>query len=262
MCIAFFVYRVVPELPLILAANRDELYRRPTRAMDFWEDRPRLLAGRDLEAGGTWLGLHRNGRLAFVTNYREPGQAKAGAPSRGGLVVDFLESPGPVEAFIERLKRDAPSYNGFNLVFGTPDRLFHFSNRGQDLLRLEPGYYGLSNGLLNTPWPKVTRGLKGLRAIPPVAPAWTHQVLFEILADRTGAPDEKLPSTGVDLAVERVLSPIFIQAGDYGTRCGTAVIIDRRGRVSVEERNYERVPERYERRFFDLKTERGLCGRM
>ncbi len=252
MCIAFLAYRHVPGLPLILLANRDEYYHRPSRPMDFWEELPHILAGRDIQAGGTWLGLTRYGRLAFITNYRGPDSLRDEAPSRGSLVADFLDGSCSLEAFMERLEREGASYNGFNMVFGTLSRLYYFSNMAPGFHRLEAGIYGLSNDLLDTPWPKVTRGKQRLGSLPPHSTAWTPERLFDILADRTLPPDETLPNTGMSLEWERILAPIFIYSERYGTRSGAVACIDEQGNAMVEERNYQATPDRYSSRHFSL----------
>ncbi|GFO68486.1 hypothetical protein GMLC_20650 [Geomonas limicola] len=238
MCLILMAYRQHPRYPLIIAANRDEFYERPTRQAGFWEESPDLLAGRDLLRGGTWLGVNRDGRIAALTNYREPHQPDPTAPSRGDLVSDFLNGTPDPQAYLERLRREGGSYHGFNLIFGTPDALSCYSNRSGEVVRVEPGFHGLSNRLWDTPWPKVVRGksaLRGLLQQENVAP----EALLDLLHDRTPAPDEDLPETGVGLEWERLLAPMFIASERYGTRSSTAILVDYKGTLTFAERRYE-----------------------
>jgi uncharacterized protein with NRDE domain len=238
MCLILIAYQVHPRYPFILAANRDEFYQRPTAGAAFWPDAPQVLAGRDLVHQGTWLGITRNGRFAALTNYRDPGEVKRNAPSRGGLVSGFLLSDSTTEDYLERLRSDAPAYHGYNLLFGDQDHLCCYSNKSGAALKLAPGIYGLSNHLLDTPWPKVVRGKESLaRAVG--NPEVYREHLFDILADRTQAADESLPDTGVGLALERMLSSIFITSEHYGTRSSTVLLIDPDRRVSFAERSFK-----------------------
>ncbi|MCX5821078.1 MAG: NRDE family protein [Deltaproteobacteria bacterium] len=233
MCLILFAWKMHENFPLVLAANRDEFYERPSAPAAFWEDAPDLLAGRDLREGGTWLGITRKGRLAAITNYRDPASLKIGAPSRGRLVSDYLRGRGIPEVYLRRIAPDADRFNGFNLLVGDPDDLFCFSNRGARE-RLDPGIYGLSNRLLDTPWPKVERGKTALSAL--LKEGLSPETLFALLTDRTRPPDDRLPDTGVGLAWERILSPLFIENPVYGTRSSTILLIDRRGGVTFAER--------------------------
>jgi uncharacterized protein with NRDE domain len=158
----------------VVAANRDEFFSRRTAAADFWDDAPDVLAGRDLEAGGTWLGVSRSGRFAALTNFRDPARNKTGAPSRGELVSRFLTGLKSHEAYLAELESCADCYNGFNLVFGDPDGLWCFSNCGEGERQLASGVYGLSNHLLDTPWPKVARGKSALNAALRALPEKRH----------------------------------------------------------------------------------------
>jgi uncharacterized protein with NRDE domain len=235
MCLILFAWKMHKNFPLVLAANRDELYERPSAPAAFWEDAPDLLAGRDLREGGTWLGITRKRRMAALTNYRDPASLKSGAPSRGRLVSDYLRGNEIPEAYLRRIAPNADLFNGFNLLVGDPNDLFCFSNRGVQE-RLNPGIYGLSNRLLDTPWPKVERGKTALMALLKGKKGPSPDKLFKLLADRTRPPDDLLPHTGVGLAWERVLSPLFIESPVYGTRSSTALLIDRRGGVTFAER--------------------------
>jgi uncharacterized protein with NRDE domain len=235
MCLILFAWKMHENFPLILTANRDEFYERPTAPAAFWEDAPGLLAGRDLRERGTWLGITRKGRLAALTNYRDPATLKDGAPSRGKLVSDFLRGRRTPEAYFHWLSPRAARYNGFSLLVGNPDELYFFSNRGAQV-RLLPGIHGTSNHLLDTPWPKVERGKQALGELLGRGKAPSPEALLDLLADRSRPPDDRLPATGVGLEWERILSPLFIESPVYGTRSSTVLIIDRKGRVTFVER--------------------------
>jgi len=236
MCLILMAWHAHPAYPLVIAANRDEFYARPTAPAGFWPDAPHVLAGRDLQAGGTWLGLTRTGRFAALTNYRDPENIKADAPSRGELVSRFLVEDESPDSFMTMLAASAPGYNGFNLLFSDGDKLCYFSNCGDTPRRLGPGIYGLSNHLLDTPWPKVARGksalAEALRCLP------NTEVMFALLKDDTIAPDQELPRTGVSLEWERLLSAAFIRSETYGTRSSTVIIVAADRRIRFEEKTY------------------------
>lgn len=234
MCLILFAWKMHESFPLVLAANRDEFYERPSAPAAFWEDAPDLLAGRDLRDGGTWLGITRTGRFAALTNYRDPASLKIGAPSRGKLVSDYLRGRQTPLAYLNRIKHDADHFNGFSLLVGDPAGLYFFSNRGTRQ-RLKPGIYGLSNHLLDTRWPKVERGKTALQALLKQN-SLSPEPLLALLTDRTQPPDDSLPNTGIGLEWERVLSPLFIKSTVYGTRSSTVLLIDRSGRVTFTER--------------------------
>jgi uncharacterized protein with NRDE domain len=248
MCLILFAWKMHENFPLILAANRDEFYERPSAPAAFWEDAPDLLAGRDLREGGTWLGITRKGRLAALTSHRDPSLLKIGAPSRGRLVSDYLRGRDTPEDYLRRIAPDADGYNGFNLIVGDPDDLFCFSNRGV-WERLEPGIYGLSNHLLDTPWPKVERGKTALTDLLTEKQDPLPEKLFDLLADRTRPPDDHLPDTGVGLEWEKILSPRFIESPVYGTRSSTVLLIDRKGDVTFVERVFNGAAEPRTTRF-------------
>lgn len=231
MCLIVFALDAHPRYKLVLAANRDEFYNRPTAPAAVWFDAPEVLAGKDLAAGGTWLGLTKQGRFAAVTNYRDPRQPVK-EKSRGRLTRNFLVGADSPPDYLQKISAEKENYAGFNLLvgdFGGESKLFYYSNRGAAALQLSAGIYGLSNHLLDTAWHKVeeskTRFAKVLRNSIEISP----ESLFPILADRAAAPDEKLPDTGVGLKRERILSPAFIETNGYGTRSSTVVTIDRRG---------------------------------
>jgi uncharacterized protein with NRDE domain len=238
MCLIVCALDCHPAYRLVLAANRDEYHRRPTAPAAFWSDVPDLLAGRDLEAGGTWLGVTREGRLAALTYYREPVQPVHPLPSRGRLVADFLTGTLSPREYRELLLREERHFGGFNLLFGDAGGLFYHTNRGDVSFRVPAGIHGLSNGLLDTPWPKVTAAKEQLTRIlrqETVEP----EALFALLADRNPYPDPLLPNTGFGLERERHLSPIFIAGDEYGTRSSTLVLIDRDGRLTFRERTFD-----------------------
>jgi len=227
-----------PYYQLILLANRDEHYERPSASARFWDEAPSVLAGKDLRAGGTWLGITKNGRIAAVTNYRDPASMKQGAPSRGRLVSDFLlGQEGPIQ-YLDNLAREADRFNGFNLIIGDKDQLYWYSNRGDGVQSLEPGIYGLSNHLLDTPWPKVAKSKDALAHLLSEQEDPSLEELFRILTDHTIPDDEHLPDTGVDLEWERILSPIFIVSPTYGTRSSTVLFIDVQDRVTFVEKTF------------------------
>lgn len=238
MCLIVFALDCHPRYRLVLAANRDEYYSRPTTPAAFWADAPQVLAGRDLLAGGTWLGVTKESRLAAVTYYREPSLPVHQPPSRGRLAADFLTGSMPPEDYRERLRQEGGRYGGFNLLFGDDVGLFYHANRGDAPFRVASGVHGLSNGLLDTPWPKVVAARDRLAELlreDTVAP----EALFALLADRSPYPDPQLPDTGFGIERERHLSPIFIAGSDYGTRSSTVLLIDRDGRVTFIERTFD-----------------------
>ena len=236
MCLILIAHRAHPRYPLVVAANRDEWFRRPSAPAAFWEDAPDVLAGRDLEQGGTWLGVTRSGRFAALTNFREPGAHRAEAPSRGALVSDFLRGREATLEFLARLAPHAARYNGFNLVTWDGETLAATSNRNGSTHPLGAGVFGLSNHLLDTPWPKVREGRIGLAAL--LAREVSVEALLELLDDTRIAEDRELPDTGVGLEWERRLSPLRIVAADYGTRCSTVLLVDREGGVELAERTF------------------------
>jgi uncharacterized protein with NRDE domain len=235
MCLLVLAWKAHPDYALILAGNRDERHARASAAVAFWEDAPEVLAGRDLEAGGTWLGITTSGRYAVVTNYRE-GLAPAKAPrSRGVLTADFLKSHITPEAYLRQIKPHAGEYGGFSLVVGDRDSLWYFANRGgQPPAPVTPGVHALSNHLLDTPWPKVQAAKSRLQLLLDTGAA-TGDALFRMLADRTPA-DAGLPDTGIGADLERRVSAAFVQDPVYGTRCSTVVFVGPRGLRFAERR--------------------------
>ncbi|HXZ55530.1 MAG TPA: NRDE family protein [Burkholderiales bacterium] len=237
MCLIALAWRTHPSCRLIVAANRDEYFGRPSAPAGFWDDHRGLLAGRDLQAGGTWLGITLEGRFAALTNYRNPADQRSGAPSRGALVSGFLAGKAGPADYARQVELQAGAYNGFSLLVGDGDSLWFVSNRGGRASRVKPGIHGLSNHLLDTPWPKVDRA-KGKLAALLKAP-FDASAAFGLLGDTQRAPSAELPSTGVSLELEERLSAIRILAsGGYGTRCSTVLCFSNDERIEFHERSY------------------------
>jgi uncharacterized protein with NRDE domain len=235
MCVLFIAYRRHPRHPLIVLANRDEFYDRPTAPAARWEDHPQVTAGRDLVAGGTWLGISDSGRFAAVTNFRDPSRPE-GTISRGRLVADILIENARAAEYIQTIATQAGNYSGFNLVVADDAGVHYFSNASDRPSRkLEPGVYGLSNHLLNTPWPKVSSGLAAFEKLIELD-EFSKDAAFALLADETLAADNDLPDTGVGIDKERLLSSIFIRSPIYGTRSSTVVLADQNWNLQLEER--------------------------
>jgi len=241
MCLLLFAYNFHPKHRLILAANRDEFYQRPTAPAQFWKDAPEVLAGRDLVQGGSWLGVTRTGRLAAVTNFRDPNQPK-GEFSRGNLVADFLRGTDSVSEYLNKVKNNAENYTGFNLLVGEfgqkHTELAYFSNRGEGIKILVSGIYGLSNALLDTPWPKVVQGKENLAKIVEENVEGSPNPLFELMQTSVPAEDKYLPETGIGLERERILSACFIETPIYGTRCSSVVLIGNDNSISFSEASF------------------------
>lgn len=244
MCIVFFAYDCHPEYSLILAANRDEFYERPSQQAQFWSDWPNVLAGRDLEQYGTWLGVTLQGRFGALTNYRDPASIKVNAKSRGELVSRFLIGSQLPETYLEEVDQTAGCYNGFNLLtgtFGKTTALWYYSNKDGRIQRIKPGIHGLSNHLLNTPWPKVQQGKVRFREVLHGAGELLTDQLLQLLSDTTEPPTDQLPHTGVSLEWEQLLSPIHIVSPTYGTRATTLLFVGREGEVRFFERSRNSV---------------------
>jgi uncharacterized protein with NRDE domain len=237
MCLLTFAYNAHPDYPLVFAGNRDEFYERPTDPAAFWEDAPHVLAGRDRKAGGTWMGVARTGHWGVVTNVRAPGTYRPEARSRGALVSEYLvETPDP-ETYLQQVADESEAYNGFNLLLGTPDQLLYLSSQEGVVHSVAPGIHGLSNDRLDTPWPKVEQATADLRRC--LEDAVEPEALLALLDQRTPFAEERLPDTGVGAETERLLSPMFIESENYGTRCSTVLLIDRAGHVTFVERTFE-----------------------
>jgi uncharacterized protein with NRDE domain len=236
MCLILFAHRVVPGAPLIVAANRDEYFARPAAPAALWADHPEILAGRDLSAGGAWLGVSTSGRFAALTNFRNPADHRGDAPSRGELVKAFLTGRMSATAYVHDLAREARPYNGFCLLIGDGDHLFFYSNRAEVPLPVEPGVHGLANHLLDTPWPKVVKGRAGLQRL--TESPFSIDDHLSLLDDTVPADERDLPQSGVDVERERRLSSLRILSAEYGTRCSTVVRIPAVGAIDFAERSY------------------------
>ncbi|MFJ2984338.1 MULTISPECIES: NRDE family protein [unclassified Pseudomonas] len=234
MCLIVFAWRPGHTLPLIVAANRDEFYARPTQALAAWEDAPGVHAGRDLEAGGTWLGVGPQGRFAALTNIRDPGQPP-GPRSRGELVAAYLRGELGVEAYLDQVASRSTQYSGFNLLVGDGRQLGYLHAREAAPRLLEPGVYGLSNAGLDTPWPKLVKARNTLEGM---LDSVNPQQLLALLSDGEPAAESQLPDTGVGLATETLLSSVFIASQNYGTRASTVLIVDDQGRRRLIERSF------------------------
>ena len=246
MCLILLAWQTHPDYPLVVAANRDEFFARPTAPAAFWADAPHILAGRDLQGGGTWLGINRQGRFAALTNYREGGVQRSDAPSRGALVADFLAAESEselelnqeseAERYLATLATRAADFNGFNLLVGDARQMAYYANRGSSPRHLLPGIYGLSNHLLDTPWPKLASAklafAEALNALP------NFESFFGLLADQEIVADERLPNTGVALEWERQLSAIFVSSSTYGTRACTVLTVRKDGYTTLTERSF------------------------
>jgi uncharacterized protein with NRDE domain len=246
MCLLIFAHRTDPQLPLVLAANRDEFHARPTAASRFWPDKPDLLAGRDLEQGGTWMGVTRSGRFAAITNYRDPARTAPAPRSRGELPLAYLSGEMAPDDFLRALQPDAGAYAGFNLLVGSARSLWYFTNsagpEGYTPRQLAPGIYGLSNAQLDTPWPKVETGKRHLRDLLQRQPL-SHDALLSVVSDRGLADAETLQQQGMGSDMDRLLSAQFITTARYGTRSSTSLWIDGSGSVNWRELSFDAQAE-------------------
>lgn len=254
MCLILFSYKKHPRYKLIIAGNRDEFYNRPTAIANYWEDNPSILAGRDLEANGTWMGINRkSGAIALLTNYRNMANIKDDAPSRGDLVSNFIKGNENAANYFKTIEEGLSEYNGFNLIMGQPDDLHYTSNEFNGELKSIPaGIYGLSNHLLNSDWPKVKKGKLKLEAITENK-NFEVEHLFEALYDDEIALDKELPDTGIGLEKERWLSSLFIKSPDYGTRCSTVLLVDNNDKVLFAERTYNKEDYEFHTNYYKFR---------
>jgi uncharacterized protein with NRDE domain len=238
MCLIVFAWKVIPGIPLLAAANRDEFYERPAAPAAWWEDQAHIYAGRDLQGGGTWMGVTREGRFAAITNIRAPLERKDVAPSRGEIVAGYLSGIASPLQFVEDLAARAGQYNGFNLLVGNREELVWYSNGSPDDERngkpLPPGVYGLSNGSLDSPWPKIVTTKAQFSSL--LCQGAPEDAYFEMLSDTSQASDCRLPSTGVSMEWERILSAVCIESPGYGTRSSTVVRLPSSGAPILHER--------------------------
>ncbi len=251
MCLLLLAKNFHPVYKFIIAANRDEFLERPTEPVKFWENY-NLIAGKDIKAGGTWLGMTREGKFAAITNYRSPLEMKNDAPSRGHIVSDFLINNYDTGDYSKILLESAEKYNGYNLIFGNLQELYYFSNKTKEIIKLNEGVFGLSNHLLDTPWPKVEKSKSALQILLK-SQNITADDLFKILIDDAQAEDEDLPDTGVGIEIERAVSPIFINTPQYGTRSQTIIMVDRQNNVKFIERALDVEKREWKERPFHFR---------
>lgn len=235
MCLIVFAYNTHPDYKLILAANRDEFYDRPTTSANWWEDHPDILGGRDLKAKGTWMGVDKKGRFAAVTNYRDIANIRTDAKSRGDLPVDFLLNEETASEYTESVLKDSKEYNGFNLLT-LDDKMAHLSNYENKVNLLDAGVYGLSNALLDTSWPKVEKAKDNFKKT--IEGDFQIEDLIRLMQDEEVAADEKLPHTGLPIEMERAVSAMCIRSPNYGTCCSTAITIDHDDNIEFVEKSY------------------------
>lgn len=252
MCLLFFSYRTTPGYRLVVAANRDEFLARPTAPLSFLNPAGTFLAGVDLQGGGTWLGITAGQKFAAITNYRDPAANRPEAPTRGRILMDYLTGDSSAEKFLQLLTMSNARYNGFNLILGDAEELFYYSNKNGATQKLAPGFYGLSNHLLDSPWPKVVRGKELLRPYMVETAQIDPLQLLTILEDHQHPPDDGLPETGVGLDWERLLSPIFIDSPAYGTRSSAVITVTEAGAISFTEKTLHRTEGRINPQYVHL----------
>jgi uncharacterized protein with NRDE domain len=241
MCLLFFSYQKTPGYKLVLAANRDEFLCRPTAPLDFLDKEKTILAGRDLQGGGTWLGITGQLKFAAITNYREPAKKQAEAPSRGEILLNYLMGEIDACQYVHSLAENGNRYNGFNLIVGDRENIYYYSNKSVGPKLLAPGFYGLSNHLLDVPWPKVVRGKNLLFPNMVNTDRLDPMQLFSILEDTRKPTDNQLPDTGIGLEWERLLSTIFIDGNTYGTRSSAVITVSDSGDVQFIEKSIKRA---------------------
>ncbi|MEQ8237472.1 MAG: NRDE family protein [Syntrophomonadaceae bacterium] len=238
MCLILMALDCHPKYKLIITGNRDEFYNRPTLPAHFWTEEPKILAGLDIVKQGTWTGITTEGRFAAVTVYREPKSYPSNMPSRGLLATQFLKSSETSVEFMRHLVSRGNLYKGFSLLAGDVDTIYYLSNRENIVRKLDKGLHGLSNNLLDVPWPKVTRGLQALSNCLAQEEVYVDDI-WKIMANQEIPPDKELPDTGIGIELERLLGPAFITSSKYGTRATTVLMVDRNKRVRFWERSFE-----------------------
>lgn len=242
MCLIGLAWDAHPKYKLIFISNRDEYYNRPAASIHFWKESPDLIAGQDLEGGGTWLGVTRKGRFAAITNYRDPKNIKSKAPTRGKLTYNFLAGQDSPEAYLKQIATQAQNYNGFNLLVGDllNEELYFFSNYENKIKKIGKGIYGLSNALLDTPWHKVKKVREKLRKTVMENPERIESThLLTTLIDKEIPEDSEVQQIGLTMNWERMLSPMFIESKEYGTRASSVILLDRRNSLLFKERVYK-----------------------
>lgn len=243
MCLILFAWEYSSKYKLILAANRDEFYNRPSSPLSIWDDFPSVLAGRDLKSFGTWLGINKRGCFSAITNHRDPRLVNTNAPSRGLLVSNFIAGNDKPGDYIEHISKTSGIYNGFNLLVGDLNELYYYSNIEKDIRKIEPGLFGLSNDVLDTPWPKIEKGKRQIRKLMVQRDELDPEDLFNILMNRDYAIDDTLPDTGVGYIWEKMLSPLFITSKIYGTRSSSVILIEKSGRITFSEKTFELIDQ-------------------
>jgi uncharacterized protein with NRDE domain len=238
MCSILFAYKQHPKYPLIVLANRDEYYKRPTLQADWWQEHPKMLAGKDAVGNGSWFGMSQLGRFSALTNYRDGFNIIKDAPTRGKLVTNFLVENVDSRAYLEGVSVDSHLYNGYNLLTFDGEELFHYSNISNEITLVEAGIHGMSNALLNSDWPKINNGKLELEKLVDVEKDFSIEAGFELLLNEQKPADSDLPSTGVPIDWERKLSSLCIKTENYGTRCSTVMLWGTDGKVYYEERSY------------------------
>jgi uncharacterized protein with NRDE domain len=257
MCLIIFAYQSDPRFPLVVAANRDEIFVRPTDQSTLWTDGEsgqQILSGRDKQAGGTWLGITQSGRFAAVTNIRDPYQTEHRTRSRGNLTREYLTGNDSPQQYCKRLTESYDQFAGYNLLVGDNNSLFYVNNHEEKVWEVEPGVHGLSNGFLNSSWPKVDKGKTRLQVLMQQPERLTTDALLAMMSDRSQAQDADLPDTGVGIEIERKLSSAFIlnPTREYGTLCSTALIVDQRGATRFSEQNFDSLGNRSQGHTFQL----------
>lgn len=253
MCLIAFALNEHPDYPLILVANRDEFYERPTVCAEYWEDAPQVLAGRDLRGGGTWMGANKSGKITAVTNYRDPQNINESAKTRGDLTKDYLTTEISVWPYLRQVEQEAAAYNGFNLLLFEQNKAFYLSNYAEGIRELDRGVFGLSNALLDTPWPKLSR-LKN-RLQETIQGDFDVNNLLDLLTESETAPDDALPATGVPYEWEKALSAICIATPTYGTCCSTVILVDKEGKLFFTEKSFPVGAREAQTHSFEFKIE-------
>lgn len=254
MCLLTFAWKTHPQYKLIFASNRDEFYQRNTAPAQYWDSTPNVLAGKDLEAGGTWMGINKNGRFTALTNYRDLKNLKTQAPSRGMLTLDYLQGHESPEEYLEQIFKNIDAYNGFNLLAGTPEDIYYLSNYEHKIRKLEAGIYGLSNALLDSDWFKVNRLKTKFNEIIQQAD-FTTQTLLDTLQDTTKPSDDQVQQTGLPMDKERMLSSMFIESPNYGTCSSAVILMDYDNQVSFVERVYNTGNDEVKEQSFSFKAD-------
>lgn len=252
MCLILFALNEHPKYKLILAANRDEFFNRPTLTADFWEENNSILGGRDVKSKGTWLGINKSGRFIAITNYRDPKKERKDMLSRGELSKEFLNSGTDIPTFVSKISKD--KYNGYNLLLSDDsfENMYHYSNVTDRLSKIKDEIHGLSNHLLNTPWPKVEKAKDSLTNTAKSKNV-DIQKMIELLKDTAVAPENSLPQTGISFDLEKKLSPVFISMKGYGTRCSTAILVSNNYDVTFKEVSYDEKMEIISEKEFDIQ---------